>query len=135
MLPGNSTSIAPTVSAFGSWVDAMEETISIYGAPEIFNTEQGVQFTSESFTGLLKASGIKISMDGKGRWVDNVFVERLWRSIKYEEVYQRAYESVNAARSGIGDYLKFYNMEWEHQRLGETPDQTYFREILLQEAV
>jgi len=113
-------------------VDALEEAISCYGAPEIFNTDQGAQFTSEAFTSVLKASGVKISMDGKGRWVDNVFVERLWRSIKYEEVYLRAYESVNEARSGIGDYLKFYNSERKHQGLGETPDQACFGEVLFE---
>jgi len=112
----------------------MEEAISCYGAPEIFNTDQGVQFTSEAFTGVLKASGVKISMDGKGRWVDNVFVERLWRSIKYEEVHLRAYESVNEARSGIGEYLRFYNSERKHQGLGKTPDQAYFRDVVLPEA-
>jgi putative transposase len=115
-------------------VDALEEAISCYGAPEIFNTDQGAQFTSEAFTSVLKASGVKISMDGKGRWIDNVFVERLWRSIKYEEVYLRAYESVNEARTRIGSYLKFYNSERKHQGLGKTPDQAYFEEVVLPEA-
>lgn len=115
-------------------VDALEEALGRYGAPEIFNTDQGAQFTSEAFTGVLKASGVKISMDGKGRWIDNVFVERLWRSIKYEEVYLRAYESVTEARCRIGEYLKFYNSERKHQSLGSTPDQAYFEAILLPEA-
>jgi putative transposase len=112
-------------------VEALEEAIKRYGAPEIFNTDQGVQFSSEAFTSVLKAAGIKISMDGKGCWVDNVFVERLWRSVKYEEVYLRAYESVPEARSRLGDYLKFYNTERKHQGLGMTPDQAYFEENLL----
>ena len=110
-----------------SCVDALEEAISRYGAPDIFNTDQGAQFTSEAFTGVLKAAGIRISMDGKGRWVDNVFVERLWRSLKYEEVYLKAYETVAEARSGIGNYFEFYNGERRHQRLvdRQTPDQVY----------
>jgi putative transposase len=115
-------------------VDALQEAIGRYGAPEIFNTDQGAQFTSEAFTGVLKAAGTQISMDGKGRWVDNVFVERLWRSVKYEEVYLRAYESVSEARSRIGDYFRFYNSERKHQSLGSTPDQAYFGETALPEA-
>lgn len=115
-------------------VEALEEAISRFGKPEIFNTDQGAQFTSEAFTGVLKASGIKISMDGKGRWMDNVFVERLWRSVKYEEVYLRAYESVTEARSRLGDYFRFYNMERKHQALGKTPDQAYLGKIMLPEA-
>lgn len=107
-------------------VEALEEAISRYGAPEIFNTDQGAQFTSEAFTGALKAADISISMDGKGRWVDNVFVERLWRSLKYEEVYLKAYESVKEARQGIGAYFEFYNTERRHQGLNRmTPDQMY----------
>jgi len=90
-------------------LDALDDAIGKYGAPEIFNTDQGAQYTSEAFTSKLKAAEIKISMDGKGRWVDNVFVERLWRSVKYEEVYLKAYESITEARSGIGEYLRFYN--------------------------
>jgi len=115
-------------------VDALEEAIGRYGAPEIFNTDQGAQFTSEAFTAVLKAAGSQISMDGKGRWMDNVFVERLWRSVKYEEVYLRAYESVTEARTRIGDYFRFYNSERKHQSLGKTPDQAYFRETTLPEA-
>lgn len=107
-------------------VDALEEAISRYGAPDIFNTDQGAQFTSEAFTGVLKAAGIRISMDGKGRWVDNVFVERLWRSLKYEEVYLKAYETVAEARLNIGNYFRFYNRERRHQSLDrQTPDQAY----------
>ena len=94
--------------------------------PEIFNTDQGAQFTSEAFTGVLKAAGIRISMDGKGRWVDNVFVERLWRSLKYEEVYLKAYETVAEARQGMANYFRFYNRERRHQGLNrQTPDQVY----------
>lgn len=115
-------------------VDALEEAIGRYGAPDIFNTDQGAQFTSEAFTGVLKQQGIQISMDGKGRWVDNVFIERLWRSVKYEEVYLHAYESIMEARSKIADYLKFYNEERRHQSLKMTPDQAYFGETTLLEA-
>ena len=110
-------------------VDALEEAISRYGAPEIFNTDQGAQFTGDAFTGVLKAADIKISMDGKGRWVDNVFVERLWRSLKYEEVYLKAYETVAEARLSIGNYFRFYNGERRHQSLNRrTPDQVYSSE-------
>ena len=107
-------------------VEALEEAINRYGTPEIFNTDQGAQFTSEAFTGKLKAAGIRISMDGKGRWGDNVFVERLWRSLKYEEVYLKAYETVAQARQGMGNYFRFYNRERRHQSLDrQTPDQVY----------
>ena len=90
-------------------MEALEEAVCRYGAPEIFNTDQGAQFTSEAFTGALKAAGIRIriSMAGKGRWVDNVFMERLWRSLKYEEVYLKAYETVAEARQEMGDYFRF----------------------------
>jgi len=115
-------------------VDALEEAIRCYGAPEIFNTDQGAQFTSEAFTSVLKSANVKISMDGKGRWVDNVFIERLWRSVKYEEVYLKAYESMAQAKSGIGEYLKFYNAERKHQTLGMTPDQMYFENDTVLEA-
>ena len=115
-------------------VDALEEAIHRYGAPEIFNTDQGAQFTSEAFTGVLKSAEVQISMDGKGRWVDNVMVERLWRSVKYEEVYLRAYDSVSEARTRIGDYFRFYNSQRKHQSLEKTPDQAYLGEIMLPEA-
>ena len=98
-------------------IEAVQEAIHRYGAPEIFNTDQGSQFTSLEFTQLLKDHGIAISMDGKGCWRDNVFVERLWKSIKYEEVYLHAYETVSAARSGIGRYLEFYNSRRPHSAL------------------
>ena len=107
-------------------VDALEEALSRHGSPEIFNTDQGAQFTSEAFTGVLKKAGVDISMDGKGRWIDNVFVERLWRSVKYEEVYLKAYETVAEARTGIGTYFQFYNSERRHQSMNrQTPDQVY----------
>jgi len=107
-------------------VEALEEALRRYGAPEIFNTDQGAQFTSGAFTDVLKAAGIRISMDGKGRWVDNVFVERLWRSLKYEEVYLKAYETVADARQGMANYFRFYNRERRHQALNrQTPNQVY----------
>jgi len=110
-------------------VEALEEALARYGKPEIFNTDQGSQFTCDDFTKVLKDADIKISMDGKGRWVDNVFIERLWRSLKYEEVYLKAYESVRAARESIKTYLTFYNSERTHQSLVKlTPDEVYFSE-------
>jgi putative transposase len=111
-------------------IDALEEAIARYGTPDIFNTDQGSQFTSGEFTGCLKKNGIRISMDGKGCWCDNVFVERLWRSIKYEEVYLKAYDSVSTARAGLGVYLAFYNARRPHQSLdGQTPDTIYFADL------
>jgi putative transposase len=107
-------------------VTALEEALARYGRPEIFNTDQGSQFTSDDFTGTLNDHGITISMDGKGRCMDNIFVERLWRSLKYEEVYLNAYATVAAARTGIGAWLDFYNEERQHQSLGyHTPRQIY----------
>ena len=112
-------------------LDALEEAIARYGTPEIFNTDQGSQFTSDAFTGKLKEYNIRISMDGKGSWRDNVFVERLWRSVKYEEVYLKAYETVTEARRSIGSYLNFYNRERPHSSLdGITPDQFYYNNLL-----
>jgi putative transposase len=108
-------------------LDAVEEAIAKYGKPEIFNTDQGSQFTSADFTGLLIGHTIKISMDGKGAWRDNVFVERIWRSVKYEEVYLRAYAGVGEARGSIGRYFDFYNSKRPHSSLdARTPDQAYF---------
>ena len=108
-------------------VETLEEALSKHGKPEIFNTDQGSQFTCPAFTGVLTKHEIKISMDGKGAWRDNVFVERLWRSVKYEEVYLHAYDSVGAARDGIGRYLDLYNRRRPHSSLdGRTPDQAYF---------
>ena len=97
-----------------------------HGKPEIFNTDQGSQFTSLAFKVMLKAQEIAISMDGRGAWRDNVFVERLWRSVKYEEVYLRAYDSVSDARASLGRYLDFYNSRRPHSSLGaRTPEQAY----------
>jgi putative transposase len=108
-------------------IDALNEAIEQHGAPEIFNTDQGSQFTSDAFIGVLKKHHIRISMDGKGRWIDNVFVERLWRSVKYEEVYLKAYENMAHARKSLGVYFNFYNAERRHQSLGRrTPDSLYY---------
>jgi putative transposase len=108
-------------------VDVLNEALAKYGKPEIFNTDQGSQFTCPAFTSVLSANGIAISMDGKGAWRDNVFVERLWRSVKYEEVYLRAYDSTGEARASIGRYLGFYNGRRPHSSLdGATPDEAYF---------
>ena len=111
-------------------IEALEEALQRYGAPEIFNTDQGSQFTSEAFTGVLKEHGINISMDGKGRWVDNVFVERLWRSVKYEDVYLRAYETPAELRAGLTRYFQFYNARRRHSALDRrTPDAVYFDQV------
>jgi putative transposase len=108
-------------------VEALEEALSKYGQPEIFNSDQGSQFTSEEFTGALKARGVAISMDGKGAWRDNIFVERFWRSIKYEEVYLHAYDSVSQAKAGIARYIDFFNTARPHSSLDkQTPDEFYF---------
>ncbi|HEY6642473.1 MAG TPA: IS3 family transposase [Povalibacter sp.] len=116
-------------------VEALEEALATYGTPEIFNTDQGCQFTSLEFTSVLKQHGIRISMDGKGRWRDNVFVERLWKSVKYEEVYLRAYDSVSAARSGLARYFQFYNTRRPHTALDRrTPDAVYFESLPLAQA-
>src|SRR5438105_7877821 len=107
-------------------LEALEEALSRYGRPEILNTDQGSQFTSGDFTGTLKLHEVMISMDGKGRCMDNIFVERLWRSLKYEEVYLHAYATVAEAKAGIGAWLEFYNIERQHQSLGyRTPRQIY----------
>lgn len=111
-------------------LDAVREAIARHGCPEIFNTDQGSQFTSAEFTGPLKAHGIRISMDGKGCWRDNVFVERLWKSVKYEEVYLRAYDSVSEAKACLTRYFDFYNTRRPHQALdGQTPDEIYFSNL------
>jgi putative transposase len=108
-------------------VEALEEALNRYGAPEIFNTDQGAQFTSQAFASVLASHDIAISMDGKGRWLDNVFVERLWRSVKYEDVYLHAYETPAALRAGLTRYFDFYNARRRHQALGRrTPDVVYF---------
>jgi putative transposase len=110
-------------------VEVLEDALARHGKPKIFNTDQGSQFTSTTFTGVLIKNAIAISMDGKGAWRDNVFVERLWRSVKYEEVYLKAYASVGEARTSIGRYLEFYNGRRPHSSLdGATPHQVYFRQ-------
>ena len=111
-------------------IEAVEEALTRYAKPKIFNTDQGSQFTSTNFIKVLAAREIRISMDGKGAWRDNVLVERLWRTIKYEEVYLRAYASVSEARASIGRYLGFYNSRRPHSSLdGKTPDQVYFNTL------
>src|SRR6476660_4492357 len=111
-------------------IEALQEALAKHGRPEIFNTDRGSQFTSADFTGVLLDNAIAISMDGKGAWRDNVFVERLWRSVKYEEVYLRAYDNVSEARASIGRYLDFYNARRPHSSLdGRTPDQAYFNPL------
>jgi putative transposase len=116
-------------------VDALEEALRCYPKPEIFNTDQGCQFTSKEFTDVLKQHTIAISMDGKGCWRDNVFVERLWKSVKYEEVYLRAYESVSHAKASLAKYFDFYNVRRPHSALArQTPDQVYFTALPLPKA-
>ena len=111
-------------------LEAVEEALARHGKPEIFNTDQGSQFTSQDFTGLLLGNAIAISMDGRGAWRDNVFVERLWRSVKYEEVYLRAYDSVGEARAALGRYLDFYNRKRPHSSLdARTPDHASFERL------
>jgi putative transposase len=108
-------------------VEALEEALTRYGAPEIFNTDQGSQFTADDFTQPLQAKGVRVSMDGKGRWVDNVFVERLWRSVKYEDLYLHAYETMRELKAAIANYFDFYNARRPHQSLDyRTPDEVYF---------
>jgi putative transposase len=107
--------------------EALEEAIRKYGIPEIFNTDQGCQFTSEAFITILNINGIRISMDSRGRWMDNIFIERLWRSVKYEDVYLKAYSSIPEARHGLTEYFEFYNQRRRHQRLDDrTPNEVYW---------
>ena len=116
-------------------VEALEEAIARYGAPEIMNTDQGSQFTCSDFIGVLETNTIRISMDGKGCWRDNVFVERLWKSVKYEHVYLHAYDCVSEARTKLGKYFEFYNQRRPHSSLdGQTPDTVYFESLPLQQA-
>ena len=116
-------------------VEALNEALTKYGTPEIFNTDQGSQFTSAAFTVVLESRGVRLSMDGKGRWVDNVFVERLWRSVKYEEVYLHAYGSIAEGNRGLAVYFDFYNRIRGHQGLaGLTPDEAYFGQPTLKAA-
>ena len=113
-------------------IETLQDALAHHGKPDILNTDQGSQFTGQAFTGVLADNGIAISMDGKGAWRDNVFVERLWRSVKYEEVYLRAYDAVGEARTSIGRYLDFYNGRRPHSSLdGATPDQAYFNPLPL----
>ena len=113
-------------------LDALEEAIEQFGGPEIFNSDQGCQFTSEAFTSMLKEHDIKISMDGRGRWMDNVFIERLWKSVKYEEVYLKAYDSIAIARKELRDYFAFYNRVRRHQGLNKkSPDEVYWKTLPL----
>lgn len=107
--------------------EAIEEAIRKYGIPEIFNTDQGSQFTSEAFITILNTNGIRISMDSRGRWMDNIFIERLWRSVKYEDVYLKAYGSIPEARRGLTEYFEFYNQRRRHQGLDDrTPNKVYW---------
>ena len=107
-------------------VAALEEAIARYGNPQIFNTDQGSQFTSFAFTNTLREAGIRISMDGRGRWMDNVFIERLWRSLKYECVFLNAFETGSEARTGIGRWIDYYNADRPHSTFdGRTPDEVY----------
>jgi len=108
-------------------VEALSEAIARYGAPEIVNTDQGSQFTSKAWTEVLDAAGVRISMDGKGRWIDNVFIERLWRSVKYEDIYLRAYENGRDLKAGLTRYFDFYNRRRIHQSHDyKTPDEIYY---------
>jgi putative transposase len=109
-------------------VTALTEALARYGAPEIFNTDQGAQFTSQAFTSVLDQHSVRISMDGKGRWIDNVFIERFWRSLKYEEVYLYAYDDLRDAKAGLNRYINYYNGKRRHSSLGkQTPDEVYYQ--------
>ena len=108
-------------------VEALEEALARHGKPEVFNTDQGSQFTCKDWTDVLDGAAVQISMDGKGRWIDNVFIERLWRSVKYENIYLKAYESGSALRRGLAEYFEFYNAERTHQALDyRRPDDVYY---------
>ncbi len=112
-------------------IEALEDALMFYGMPEIFNSDQGVQFTCEAFTGLLLANNIKISMDARGRAFDNIFIERLWRSVKYEEVYLKEYASMQEAKAGLKEYFRFYNYERHHQGLNNRkPAEVYYNKII-----
>jgi len=116
-------------------VDALEEAIAKYGCPEIFNTDQGSQFTAEVFTNTLRVNNIAISMDGKGRWMDNVFIERLWKSVKYEDIYLKAYASMAEVKNGLATYFKFYNEKrWHNSFDRKTPAMVYFDTLAQKQA-
>jgi putative transposase len=116
-------------------IEALEEALARYDAPEVFNTDQGAQFTCEGFTGVLEGHGVQISMDGRGRWLDNVFIERLWRSVKHEEVYLKAYDDLTEARRELAAYFDFYNHRRRHQGLADrTPDDVYWSTLRTQQA-
>ena len=116
-------------------MEALTEALNLYGPPEIFNSDQGSQFTSDAFTRLLIDNDVNISMDGKGRWIDNVFIERLWWSVKYEEVYSKAYGSIPEARQELKKYFEFYNGRRRHKSLGrKTPDSVYRAALPAREA-
>ena len=116
-------------------VDALEEAIAKFGCPDIFNTDQGSQFTAEVFTNVLRANNIAISMDGKGRWMDNVFIERLWKSVKYEDIYLKGYASMAEVRNGLVNYFKFYNEKrWHNSFDKKTPNMVYFDTLAQKQA-
>jgi len=116
-------------------VDALEEAITKYGCPDIFNTDQGSQFTAEAFTNILRSNSIGISMDGKGRWRDNVFIERLWKSVKYEDIYLKAYASMSEVKKGLTNYFKFYNEKrWHNNFDKKTPAMVYFNTLSQKQA-
>jgi putative transposase len=116
-------------------VDALEEAIAKFGCPDIFNTDQGSQFTAEVFTNVLRANNIAISMDGKGRWMDNVFIERLWKSVKYEDIYLKGYASMAEVRNGLVNYFKFYNEKrWHNSFDKKTPNMVYFDTLAQRQA-
>ena len=116
-------------------IEALQEAIARYGKPEIMNTDQGSQFTGAGFIGELRKHEIELSIDGRRQWRDNVFVERLWKSVKYEDVYLKAYESVSAARIGIAKYIDFYNARRPHRSHGgQTPDMIYFAQQSIRQA-
>jgi len=116
-------------------IEALQEALERYDAPRIFNSDQGSQFTCEGFTDLLRSHEVAISMDGRGRWMDNIFIERLWRSVKYEEVYLKAYENLSEARRELRDYFEFYNLQRKHQGLdGRTPDEVYWSTLPTEQA-
>ena len=116
-------------------VDALDEAITKYGCPDIFNTDQGSQFTAEAFTNILRSNSIGISMDGKGRWRDNVFIERLWKSVKYEDIYLKAYASMSEVKKGLTNYFKFYNEKrWHNNFDKKTPAMVYFNTLSQKQA-